>query len=558
MTKKESLTGHVKWVADWQTFSLSQQLTGNLNGEAKTVLMSYLEQIFFDLYNFLQKQVGISKPVPLEQLAKRFSSSHLRDYPEKTIVEVMKEIIEEIAPHAVNVASPYFIGHMTAAIPFFMIHFQAVVAALNQNVVKLETSGVVSLRERQVLAQIHRAIYAKPETFYQEHIQNFNSTLGGFVEDGTLANLTALWVARNVLLKPKKGFAGVEQEGMAAAYKAYNIERCVVLVSQLGHYSLWKVAGVLGIGHQNVLPIEVDQNHRINIDQLRLTINTLQQEQPTTKILAVVGIAGATETGTIDPLATLAEICAENQIHFHVDAAWGGPTLLSAKYRHLLAGIEQADSVTIDGHKQFYMPMSCGMVYFKDPNLMKVITYHAHYITRPGSADLGIRSLAGSREATSLILGSALEIMGAKGYAQLIEYGIEMAQQFAQEIEKRYLFELITPPQLNILTYGICPSYIRKAWKKANTKQKQSLIEHLDYINCVVQQRQKEAGNSFVSRTTLKRPAHLGGNRKVLRAVIMNPMTNIDIIREILDEQEQIYKKYFKLNHGTDKPGPAG
>ena len=81
-----------------------------------------------------------------------------------------------------------------------------------------------------------------------------------------------------------------------------------------------------------------------------------------TAVLAVVGLAGATETGTVDPLMEMARICADHQVHFHVDAAWGGPTLLSARYRHLLEGIALADSVTIDGHKQFYMPMTCGMV----------------------------------------------------------------------------------------------------------------------------------------------------------------------------------------------------
>ena len=68
-----------------------------------------------------------------------------------------------------------------------------------------------------------------------------------------------------------------------------------------------------------------------------------------------------------------------------MDAAWGGPVLLSPKYRRVLDGIEMANSVTIDGHKQFYMPMGCGMVYFKNPACMDFITYHANYVNRPGS-----------------------------------------------------------------------------------------------------------------------------------------------------------------------------
>jgi len=241
----------------------------------------------------------------------------------------------------------------------------------------------------------------------------------------------------------------------------------------------------------------------------------------------------------------LGEICAENSIHFHVDAAWGGPTLMSEKYNHLLKGIELADSVTIDGHKQFYMPMSCGMVYFKDPEIMDQVIYHSHYVNRPGSVDLGIKSPSGSREANSLILDSALKIMGSRGYALLIDHGIETASEFAGEIKKRPDFQLVTPPELNILTYRLFPADLQKQILATDVEQAISINENLNEINRTVQRFQREAGNSFVSRTTLKMENHPEQDIVVLRVVIMNPMTNIEILREILDEQENIYKSTF-------------
>lgn len=526
-------------IADWET--LQHTFISPENEETKIVLVKYMEQILFGLHDFLKKHVGISEEISLKELSNDFKNSVISRNPQKKLADVARDIIENIAPHAVNVASPYFIGHMTSAIPFFMIHLNAIVAALNQNLVKLETSKVVSILEKQVIAKIHRLIYNDSEAFYRKHIQNPDSTLGVFISGGTLANVTALWVARNAFFKPKADFLGIEKEGILAAYQAYDIERCVILVSQLGHYSLWKVGGVLGIGNKNVLPIDIDHHNTIDVDKLRATIQTLQNSTHKTKILAVVGIAGATETGTVDPLPVMADICAEYGIHFHVDAAWGGPTLLSDKYRYLLTGIERADSVTLDGHKQFYMPMGCGMVYFKDPYILDNIAYHAAYVNRVGSVDLGIHSLEGSRPAHSLILSSALEIMGGRGYALLIDHGIEIAREFAKEIQRRPLFQLITPPQLNILTYSLFPEHIRKMWHKSDLQQKRTMIQEMDRINCVVQRLQREAGKSFVSRTTLRRPTNLGGDRGVLRSVIMNPMTNMDIIREILDEQEKIY-----------------
>jgi glutamate decarboxylase len=351
-----------------------------------------------------------------------------------------------------------------------------------------------------------------------------------------------LWIARNTRFSPKNGFDGVEKEGLLAAHQAYGIKRSVILVSKRGHYSLNKAGGLLGIGNQNIVAIDVDEKNRIDFMALENTIKELTKSSKNTAVLAVVGIAGTTETGSVDPLLKLGEICAENSIHFHVDAAWGGPTLMSEKYRDLLSGIELADSVTIDGHKQFYMPMSCGMVYFKDPTIMDNVIYHANYVNRPGSVDLGIKSPSGSREANSLILDSALKIMGSRGYALLIDHGIETARKFAEEIGKRPDFQLITPPELNILTYRLCPFDLQKRLADSDMEQALKINEKLNDINQRIQRLQREAGKSFVSRTTLNIKNYSGQNIVVLRVVIMNPMTTIDILREILDEQEEIYE----------------
>ena len=477
---KNTLPTKKALVADWQ--ALTRTFIRPENDAARSTLIKYMEQILFGLHDFLKKHVGFTEEISLLDLSTSFADSLISKNPEKKLADVITDLIEDIAPHAVNVASPYFVGHMTSAIPFFMVHLKSIVAALNQNVVKVETSKVVSVVEKQVLAKIHRLIYKKSDEFYNKHIQDPGITLGCFIENGTLANLTALWVARNALFAPKKGFDSVEKEGLQAAYKAYGIERCVVLVSRRGHYSLNKAGGLLGIGNQNIVAVDVDKNNRIDLNSLQKTIKEIKNDPTKTAILSIVGIAGTTETGSVDPLLKLAKICAENKIHFHVDAAWGGPTLMSEKYGHLLNGIELADSVSIDGHKQFYMPMSCGMVYFKDPTIMDTVIYHTHYVNRPGSVDLGIKSLSGSREANSLILDSAIKIMGSRGYALLIEHGIETARGFAEEIEKRPDFQLITPPELNILTYRLFPSHMKQEISRDNVEQKIRINEKLNDI----------------------------------------------------------------------------
>jgi glutamate decarboxylase len=532
-----------KLIADWQT--LNRIFIRPEDDDARRALFKHMEQILFGLHDFLQKHVGITEEASLKELADRFTDTLIQPHPEKRLSEVIADLVHKIAPHAVNVASPYFVGHMTSAIPYFMVHLKTITAALNQNVNKAETSKVLSIIEKQVLAKIHRLIYKAPAAFYDEHVQNPGTALGCFTEGGTLANITALWVARNSLLAPTGHFSGCEQEGVAAGFAAHGIERCVILVSRLGHFSLRKAAGLLGIGNRNVLSIDVDRHNRIKLSALKKCIRQIEATNGRTRIVALVGIAGATETGTIDPLADLADICVEHGIHYHVDAAWGGPTLMSEKYAHLLGGIDRADSVTIDGHKQFYMPMGCGMVYFKNPHILERIAYHARYIARLGSVDLGIRTLSGSREANSLVLASALQIMGSRGYSLLIEHGIETAKAFAAQIKKRPLFQLVSTPRLNILTYRVCPPEIKVLLRGADTLHRRRLNAYLNDMNRGIQVLQREGGVSFVSRTTLYENNSMEDSIVVLRAVIMNPMTNLKILNEILDEQEEIYRTNY-------------
>ena len=508
------------------------------NEQSRNVLTKYMEQILFGLHDFLRRHVGITEEIPLKELAEQFTASTIARSPVKKLADVIAEIIEEIAPQAVNISSPYFIGHMTSAIPFFMVHLSTIVAALNQNPVKLETSKVVSVYERQVLAKVHRLLFNLGDAFYDTHIQKPESTLGSFVEDGTLANLSALWVARNRLLPATSGYAGAERDGVARALNDRGLRKLTILVSELGHYSIRKSAGVLGLGYDAVTPIPVDSANRVDLTVLERTLKDHHRD-PETSVMAVIGIAGTTETGTVDPLTKIAGLCREFGVHFHVDAAWGGPVLLSENNCGLLKGIELADSVTIDGHKQFYLPMTNGMVFFKDPQAMDAVAYHAAYINRPGSVDLGIRSLAGSRSATSLVLGSALDIMGSGGYALLIDHGIEIARAFAEEIKRRSMFELITAPELNILTYRLVPDALCQSNTSRQTVDEAQRLRLLNKINIKVQRMQREAGNSFVSRTTLRRSGQ--PDTVVLRAVLMNLRTNQEILNSILDEQEAIF-----------------
>ncbi|MBP9036090.1 MAG: putative pyridoxal-dependent aspartate 1-decarboxylase, partial [Pseudomonadales bacterium] len=271
-----------------------------------------------------------------------------------------------------------------------------------------------------------------------------------------------------------------------------------------------------------------------------LALRCRQLRERGVRIIALVGIGGTTETGNVDPLAAMAAIAREHGAHFHVDAAWGGPTLFSARWRHLLAGIELADSVTLDAHKQLYVPMGAGMALFRDPAAVRAIEHHARYIIREGSRDLGSKTLEGSRPGMAMLVHSGLRILGRRGYELLIDGGIDQARWFADEIRRSPDFELTSAPELNILTYRHVPAAARQALSGADAGTAACINELLNGITRDIQRLQRDAGRSFVSRTQLRLARYGAQAIDVFRVVLANPLTDRRVLHDMLAEQHAI------------------
>jgi glutamate decarboxylase len=505
--------------------------------EAPDSTLSRIDQnISRNLTGFLQEHI-VAVERDLSEVEKNFSDSTI---PEKPVFvsEQTQFLLDKLVANSVHTASPAFIGHMTSALPYFMLPLSKIMIALNQNLVKIETSKAFTPLERQVLGMIHRLVYQQDGAFYRKWMHDPSHALGAICSGGTVANLTALWVARNRAFPAEGSFRGLHQEGLFRALKYYGCEGAAILVSDRGHYSLRKAADVLGLGRDALVPIETDDENRIQIDALRDKCLELQKQK--IKVMAICGVAGTTETGNVDPLDAMSDIAREFGAHFHVDAAWGGPTLFSRKHQHLLRGIEQADSVTFDAHKQLYVPMGVGLVVFKTPGLASAVEHHAQYIIRKGSKDLGSTTLEGSRPGMSMLIHSGLKIIGREGYEILIDEGIEKARTFADMINEDRDFELITKPELNILTYRYCPAIVQQALTVADKRQAERLNTSLNRISKYLQKTQRERGKAFVSRTRLEPARYQHFPCIVFRVVLANPLTTPDILTDILDEQKEL------------------
>jgi glutamate decarboxylase len=500
---------------------------------AQSTLARLDREISDNLLGFLSSRIvaGDVAPANLEQ---DFLDTQIPDDP-LFVSEQVEFLLNKIVAQSVRTSSPSFIGHMTSALPYFMFPLAKIMMTLNQNVVKIETSKAFTPLERQVVGMLHRLVYRQSDAFYGQWTQSFVSSLGVFCSGGTVANITALWVARNRLLGPRGDFAGVAEEGLPAGLRQAGLDGLVVLVSRRGHYSLGKAADLLGLGRRSFLAIPITADHKIDIRALRAEIERLKQKR--LGILAIVGIAGTTETGNVDPLAALADVAAEQGAHFHVDAAWGGPTLFSRQHRGLLDGIERADSVTIDAHKQLYVPVGAGMVVFKDVQALSSVEHHANYVIRRGSRDIGKHTLEGTRSGMAMLVHSALRIIGRRGYELLIDHGIDMARQFAAMIAAAPDFELVTPPELNLLTYRYVPPRARTILTTGSPAQRRATNDSLSALTESIQREQRAQGKTFVSRTRLEAAAHAGQEVTVFRVVLANPLTTREILEEILEEQ---------------------
>lgn len=447
----------------------------------------------------------------------------------------LDDLQHNVLQHTAQLNHPMFIGHMTQALPWFSVVIEALTAALNQNQVKIETAYASTLVEKQVIGWLHRKVYRYDAAFYETAMRAKGQAIGNAVSGGTLGNLTALAVALETRLP------GTRKEGLHAALARSGHAGLAVIGSQRLHYSLKKAIGTLGLGENALHLVPVDREQRIDLDQLEKKIDELRRRR--IKIVALVGIAGTTETGAIDPIAELAAIAEREGAWFHVDAAWGGALLIADRFRDLYAGVECADSIVIDGHKLFWVPMAQGMVLFKDRGSLDCLKHNANYIIRSNSADLGQTTLEGSRRFDALKLWASFKIFGESGYDMLLTRVAEVASTMRALVLDQQDFELTSDSSTFILTYRFVP----RAWRERMAEllaagrmdEAVSLNRRLNVLNSGLQDRQKQNGKSFVSRTVLELAPFPEGVT-VLRAVLTNVHTTAAHLRAVLHEQREL------------------
>ena len=350
---------------------------------------------------------------------------------------------------------------------------------------------------------------------------------GLLTSGGSLANLTALLIAHRSQSPASISETGIQNSG----------PRLIVYASDQIHFSIIKAADILGLGHESVRLVPTDDQFRVDPAALRASIE--RDRKDGLKPFCVVGSAGTAATGAVDPLNELASIARENDLWFHVDGAYGAPAAMLAEQKQTFAGMEKADSVSLDPHKWLYTPVDCGCLLFRDAaTARKAFMTEADYVKVLEFANLesfvfwdyGIEL---SRRFRALKVWLTLKYYGAERLGAAISDDIAMANYMADCVRRDEEFELLAPVQLSICCFRYVPPKLRSELESAtNEAARQQIESEINRLNEQIMYRVQRGGQAYLSNAMLR-------GKFSLRACIINFRTtrrDIDLTLEAVRE----------------------
>ena len=360
------------------------------------------------------------------------------------IDEILARFTSDVLPHAMQVPSPRYYGQFNPTPLPIGVWADALSSSLNQNAGAWRNGPTSAMIEARVLRWLCDRIGYGPQSF------------GVLASGGTEANLIALKCARDSAVR--QGSPPIHTNGLRSApadLTVYASEQC--------HFSIERSVDILGLGRNSLRKIVTDENFHVCPDALQ---QQLDQDRAAGFLpCCIIGVAGATSTGVIDPLEELAALARENNCWYHVDAAYGGTLAFSETHRKRLAGIQLADSITFDPHKWMFVPFACGAVLVRDGGriLRDAFDITPEYLNEDrGGADVEFDFFRygqmGTRRFSSLKLWMALKFMGRAGYAAVIERQIELTEYLATRIGELADFKQVSPVETAVCCFKFLPA----------------------------------------------------------------------------------------------------
>ncbi|MFI2734455.1 pyridoxal phosphate-dependent decarboxylase family protein [Streptomyces sp. NPDC018711] len=400
---------------------------------------------------------------------------------------VLDELESVYLRDAVYFHHPRYLGHLNCPVVIPAVLGEAVLSAVNSSLDTWDQSAGGTLIERKLIDWTAGRIGLGPLAD------------GVFTSGGTQSNLQALLLAR-------------EEAGAA------DLSKLRIFSSECSHFSVQKSAQLLGLGRDAVVPVPVDADKRMQSVVLAAELEACRAEGLVP--MAIVATAGTTDFGSIDPLPEIAALAGEYGAWMHVDAAYGCGLLASRTRRHLLDGIERADSVTVDYHKSFFQPVSSSALLVRDGATLRHATYHADYLNPlrtlaeriPNQVD---KSLQTTRRFDALKLWMTLRVMGADGVGELFDEVCDLAAEGFALLTADPRYEVVVEPRLSTLVYRYVPEAAASP-------------EDVDRANLHARKALFASGEAVVADTKVD-------GRQYLKFTLLNPETTPADIAAVLD-----------------------
>jgi aromatic-L-amino-acid/L-tryptophan decarboxylase len=417
--------------------------------------------------------------------------------------EVLAFVREHVLPFPFGNSHPRFFGFINATADPVGITADYLAAAMNPN----------------CWGGDHAAVHVENEVMrWIAEIVGYPADAEGIlVSGGSMANFTALAAARRAMTP-----GNVREEGLAGEGRP----RLVVYASDQVHHCVDKAVDLLGIGTRNLRKIPTDERFRVRTDLLERTI--AEDRKSGLLPAVVVGNAGTVNTGAIDPLDEIADICRRESLWFHADGAYGAMARLSPALAPLFSGMERADSIAADPHKWLYVPYEAGAALVREPGrLAAAFRKFPEYLATdpespfPGPVWFAERGVELSRGFKALKVWMGMKTHGSRAYARSIENDVALARFLAEKVDRRPEFERLAEQVLSIVNFRYRPT------------DRSLPDEEIDRLNRRIVNRLVGDGSFLLAPTILK-------GRTAMRVCIVNFRTTEDDLTLLLDEAARV------------------
>ena len=353
---------------------------------------------------------------------------------------VLDALKRQILPNFLRTSSTDYMAHLHSPALLESIAAELIIAAFNQSMDSWDQAPVATEVELEVIQKLC-SLYGYDE-----------KSDGVFTSGGSQSNISALLFARDWYCKNKLGY-DVKKHGLPENYRKLRI-----YTSEISHFSMEKGAHLLGLGYDAVVKVPVDDKQKMDACALEKLIG--QDLENGNLPFCVVATIGTTDYGSIDPMSEISSVCQKYGLWLHADAAYGSAVILSSKYAQRVAGFNLCDSITVDFHKMFLLPISCSAVLLKDASNFEALELHADYLNREEDEEDGYTNLVGkslqtTRRFDALKVWVSFKMRGKDGWGEIIDTCMENAAYLYSRLKDDAEFETVTEPEISSVVFRI-------------------------------------------------------------------------------------------------------